>query len=95
MTCEEPHDEDTPQSFFHRLRDSVLALLASPFWLAVGVTMLIETGVNGDPVSPWVQYLAITLSVYVVANYLWESPTEGIEDELDEMADNIEDIRER
>lgn len=67
--------------------DGVLRVLSDETLFVIGLSLLIETHVEGGNTAFWTYYTASTLVLYVVANYVHE----GSEDMIEELHEELDD----
>jgi hypothetical protein len=68
--------------------EQILRLFSNPLLVAIGVTMIVETAIEGGHTVLWLAYTVAVAVLYVGANRLHE----GTDDMVDELHDKfIED----
>jgi hypothetical protein len=70
------------------VREYALRFGADPLLPAIGITMVVETTIEGGATQSWVAFTLTAVLIWTTANYLYEDTTDMVEDLHDEMTDS-------
>jgi hypothetical protein len=70
------------------VKEYALRFGADPLLPAIGITMVVETTIEGGATLSWVAFTLTAVLVWAVANYCYEDTDDMVEDLHDAMTDS-------
>lgn len=67
------------------IAEMVLRFFSNPFLTAIGMTMVLETTIEGGATVVWLTYTTVVALLYYVANRVHEGTDDMVEDIHDEL----------
>jgi hypothetical protein len=67
--------------------DALGRLFSNELLPAIGLTMIVETAIEGGATLTWVGYTVVVSTLYVLANHLHEGTEDMVEDLHEEIYD--------